>query len=142
MPAIRSLDSIAKKWADVTPQRASDFEAGIRDPKKDWATQTALAEPAYEAGVTEAISNKRFGRGVKEAGTPKWQERTLKIGVGRWGPGVRAAADDYAKGFAPYLDTIARTALPPRFGRGDPRNIERVAVMAAALHNTRVSRGR
>lgn len=142
MPAIRSLEVISGKWASVTPQRTGDFEAGVKNPKKDWAAQTAGAEEAYEAGVTEAIAAKRFGRGVKDAGTSKWQEKTLKIGVGRWGPGVRAAEADYADGFAPYHDTIARTTLPPRYARGDPRNIDRVATIAAALHNTRVTRGR
>ena len=142
MPAIRSLADIATKWSTVTPQRAADYEAGVKDPKKDWAAQTAAAEGAYESGVTEAITQKRFSRGVKDAGTAKWQDKTIKVGVGRWGPGVRAAQGDYEKGFAPYHDTIARTTLPPRFGRGDPRNIDRVATIAAALHNTRVSRGK
>ena len=142
MPAIRSLDSIKSKWATVTPQRAADFEAGIRAPKKDWAAQTAAAEEAYESGVTAAIADKRFGRGVKEAGTAKWQERALAVGVTRWPQGVRAAEDNYAKGFAPYHDVIARTNLPPRFGRGDPRNIERVATLASALHKARVSGSR
>ncbi len=141
MAAIKPLDQIGKKWADVTPLRQGEFEAGIRNPKADWATETAAAEEAYESGVQAAIQNKSFGKGVREAGTPKWQEQTLKKGVARWGPGVRGAQDAYVKGFGPYHDTIARTTLPQRFGRGDPRNIDRVAVMAAALHQTRLQRG-
>jgi len=41
--------------------------------------------------------------------------------------------DDYEKGFAPYRDEIEKTALPPRYPRRDPRNIQRVATIAAAL---------
>ena len=33
----------------------------------------------------------------------------------------------------PYLETIAATQLPPRFAKGDPRNVQRVAAIAAAL---------
>jgi len=142
MPAIKTLDAIATKWATVTPQRAADFEAGIKNPKKDWAGQTIAAEEAYETGIQEAITNKSFARGVREAGTQKWQDKTIKVGVARWGPGVRGAQAAYQDGFAPYHDAIARTTLPPRYGRGDPRNIDRVAALAAALHNTRISRNR
>ncbi len=142
MPPIKPLEQIGLKWATVTPQRQAEFEAGVRNPKKDWAQQTAAAEGAFESGIQEAISNKSFSKGVREAGTQKWQDATLKKGVARWGTGVRDSQDAYTAGFAPYHDTIARTTLPVRFGRGDPRNIERVAVLAAALHNTRISRGR
>ena len=140
MPAIKPLVDIASKWSTVTPQRTAEFEAGIKNPKKDWAGQTAAAEEAYESGVQEAITKKRFSAGVRAAGTQKWQDKTLKIGVGRWGPGVRGAQQAYQDGFQPYHDTIARTTLPPRYGRGDPRNIDRVAKLAAELHHTRVSR--
>ncbi len=142
MPAIRSLDSIATKWTTVTPQRAADYEAGVRNPKKDWAGATAAAEDAYESGVQAAIADKRFGRGVKATGTQGWQDGAITKGVQRWGPGVRASGDKYAAGFAPFHDAIARTTLPPRFGRGDPRNIDRVAALAKVLHDTRIGRGR
>jgi len=135
---IKSLAAIATKWATVTPGRSADYEAGVRNPKKDWGTQTANAEGAYETGVQEAISSKRFSKGVREAGTEKWQRKTIAVGIGRWGPGVRAAQDDYQKGFAPYYDVIARTTLPPRYGRGDPRNYARSQAMGEALNAARV----
>ena len=142
MPAIKSLEDISSKWATVTPARQGEFEAGVKNPKKDWATNTAASKEAYEQGIQESIANDSFSKGVQKAGTQKWQEQTLTKGVGRWGAGVRGAQQAYKEGFAPYHDTIARTTLPPRFGRGDPRNIDRVAVLAAALHKTRVSSAR
>jgi hypothetical protein len=42
-------------------------------------------------------------------------------------------SDDYEKGFAPYRDVIEQTALPPRFPKRDPRNIQRVSAIATAL---------
>jgi len=141
MPAIKPIDQIAEKWARVTPGRSADYEAGIRSPKKNWEEATAAAESAWAQGVQDAIQNKRFGKGVKEAGTGKWQRKALEIGVGRWGPGVSAAERDYRAGFAPFRDVIERTELPPRYRRGDPRNIERVAKIAAALHEAKVKAG-
>ncbi len=138
MPAIKPISEIAEKYTRVTPGRAADYEAGIRKPTKDWATQTANAEAAYEAGIQEALSQKRFSKGVAAAGTQKWQKKALDVGVGRWPAGVRAAGEDYAKGFAPFRDVIERTTLPPRGAKGSPQNIERVRVIAMALHEAKI----
>jgi len=134
MAQIKSLDAIGSKWTRVTPGRSQDFREGVEAPRRDWAQSTAAAEGNYKDGVTKAASEGRFGKGVKKAGTSKWQQKTLSKGVNRWGEGVRAATDDYQKGFAPFHDVISKTNLPPRGPKGDPRNIERVAKLAAALH--------
>ncbi len=141
MPEIKSSSEIAQKWATVTPQRSADYLAGVQKPKKDWATNTAAAEEAYNEGVQAAIVQGRFGRGVKNAGTPKWQRKSVEVGANRWGPGVRAAQSDYEQGFAPYRDVIERTTLPPRFARGDPRNYDRSIAMGTALHAARLAMG-
>lgn len=138
MPKIRSVADIQKKWATVTPARSADFEAGIRAPKESWVDKTSGAESAYEEGVSAAIGRKAFGKGVKEAGNAKWSSKTLLVGVPRWGGGVRAAEADYGKGFGPYRAVIEGTVLPPRGPKGSPANIDRVRVMAAALHDAKI----
>jgi len=138
MPAIKSSAEIARKWADVTPRRDADYKAGVSAPVRDWATEAAAAEDRYDAGVSEAIARKAFGKGVRDAGSQKWQRGALEKGANRWGPGVRAAQPDYEKGFAPFRDVIETVTLPPRRRTGDPANIERVAAIASALHSRKV----
>jgi len=138
MPAIRSAAEIAEKWARVTPGRSSDYAAGIDKPKKDWETAAAAAADAWADGVTAAASEGRYGKGVKEAGTDKWRRKAKELGVNRWPAGVSAARDDYEKGFAPFRDVIERVSLPPRRPKGDPANIERVRLLAMALHEAKV----
>lgn len=133
MAFIRSIDVISKKWASVTPMRTEDYRAGIENPRKDWGTSTAASEGAYEAGVTQAIAKKKFGKGVKAAGTQTWQQGAISKGTTRWGPGVAMAGPKYAQGFAPYRDAIERVTLPPRYARRDPRNLERVKAVVMAL---------
>lgn len=133
MAFIRSIDVIAKKWATVTPMRTEDYRVGVENPRKDWQTSTAAAESAYESGVTQAIGKKKFGKGVKRAGTRTWQEGAITKGTVRWGPGVALAEPKYASGFAPFRDAIERCTLPPRYARRDPRNLERVKAIVNAL---------
>jgi hypothetical protein len=133
MADIKDLSAIGEKWKRVTPQRAVDYEAGIRNPRSDWATATKDAETRYNEGVQKAIQRKAFGKGVAKAGTQVWQERALAVGPGRFQEGVATSGDNFERGFQPFADTIKATQLPPRFPKGDPRNLERVKVMSQAL---------
>ncbi len=133
MAFIRSIEQIAKKFATVTPGRTEDYRSGVENPRRDWATATAAAESAYESGVTQAIAKKRFGKGVKKAGSETWQKGAIEKGTARWGPGVVLAQEKYARNFAPFRDAIERTTLPPRFARRDPRNLDRVKAIVNAL---------
>ncbi len=139
MVPIKSIDSISKKWAEVTPQRASEYAAGIANPSRPWAQSTMAAESAYEGGVQKAMARNAFGKGVKKAGDAKWQRKSLTRGVANWGPGVADAEGDYNAGFAPYRDAIAQVTLPPRYARRDPRNLARVKAIVDALIAKKVS---
>lgn len=138
MVAIRPLKDIVDKWATVTPDRQPFYEKGVKNPLRDWATNAAAAEDAWESGVREAATHKRFEKGVKKAGTPKWQRKASTVGPARFAEGVRAAREDYEGGFAPFHDTIAKLTLPARRKRGDPANIERVKAIASALYKKRL----
>jgi len=139
MAKIKDPRAIAEKFSRVTPTRTQDYEDGVRDPRADWARQTAEAAKNYEAAIQKSIAEKRFERGVHNTGTAHWQEQTLRKGPGRWAEGVSMAGDAYAAGFAPYADTIRALTLPPRFPTGDPRNFERVKAVGAALHAKKLS---
>jgi hypothetical protein len=137
--SVRSSADIAAKWARVTPGRQSDYEAGVRSPTRDWATESKAAQGTYQSAVQAAGIGGRFGAGVAKATTAKWQKKATELGVSRFGPGVQAAQGDMAAGFEPYASTIAGTTLPSRKPRGDPGNLQRVSDMAAALHKKRLS---
>ena len=138
MPEIKSSREIAAKWARVTPQRTEDYEQGVQNPKKDWEQETLAAADRQAEGVQKAIQENRFEKGVAKAGTAKWQKGATTKGPQRWSQGVQVGEDDYEAGFAPFRDVINNTTLPPRFPAGDPRNIERTAAMAKALHDRRI----
>lgn len=137
MPKIRS--NPGEKWARVTPQRSQDYVQGVRNPRVSWAKATSAAEANYVTGVQQAIAEKRFGKGVQKAGDAKWQEKAVTLGGQRFGPGVQAAQSAYETGFAPYAQVIESTTLPPRYAKGDPRNLQRVNAIATALRKKKVS---
>jgi len=131
---VRSASAIAKKWARVTPERTQDYEEGVKNPRRDWATETLAAESRYEDGIKSAISRKAFGKGVSRVGTAKQKSKTILKGFARWPEGVRVAQSDMEAGMKPVVDVLKNLTLPPRYATGDPRNIERVKVIQQALH--------
>jgi hypothetical protein len=141
MPKIRGLDQISRKWGEVTPARATEYVQGVQSPKEDWKSATLAGAKNYELGIQTAIANKQFDKGVSKSSTEDWQRKAVEKGGARFGPGVTAGVSDYNSGFAPYRDVIANTSLPARYPKGDPRNIERVRVMAKALRDKKVSGG-
>lgn len=123
---VKSLAEIREKWQRVTAQRAPDYQAGVENPKVDWAQATAAAEGNYEQGVQQSIAAKRFGKGVKRVGSSKWAKGAIEKGVARWPTGVAAAGPEFEKGFGPFRDALERLTLPPRRARRDPANLNRV----------------
>jgi len=133
MAKVKSSTDVAKKWARVTPQRTEDYAEGVKAPRTDWAAATTAAKANYAAGVQAGITNDSFAKGVAKAGTAKWQKKAVEVGSARFGQGVAAAGPEFESGIAPYLQVIASTTLPPKYPKGDPRNIDRVRAIAVAL---------
>ena len=140
MPAIKSTEASAAKWARRAGNAGPEYEEGVRNPRKSWAAETAASAGAYEKGVQASIANKSFEKGVKAAGDSKWQTNAIEKGPARFQQGVNLGEDAYSKGFAPYRAVIANTALPKRGPKGDPNNINRVSVLAKALHDAKLQR--
>ena len=70
---------------------------------------------------------------MRKAGSEKWKSKAIQVGKQRFVQGVQGAEALYASGVAPFLSTIEATTLPPRFPKGDPRNLERVKAITIAL---------
>jgi hypothetical protein len=138
MAEVKSSASIREKWARVTPQRSEDYKIGVQSPRRDWAAAAIAQKDVHKAAMVEAGAKDSFAKGVTKAGTDKWKSKALQKGPGRFAEGVMVAGPDYEAGFAPYRDEIERTTLPPRFPKGDPRNISRVATIAAALRKKKL----
>ena len=133
MAEIKSLADIREKWTRVTPGRTDDYKKGVQNPRRDWEAETKASEGNWKAGVDAAHSKGMFGKGVTEAGTAKWKDKTLKKGPGRFSEGVYIAGPDFEKGFAPFREAIASVDLGPRYPKRDPRNLDRVKKVVDAL---------
>jgi hypothetical protein len=135
---IRSIDEIKAKWTRVTPARSEDYRLGVTTPKKDWKTGASAGKENFKAAMQKVIAEDRQNKGVLKSSTDFWKQKALALGTNRFSEGVAVAGDDYGRGFGPYRDVIAGLTLPPRYPKGDSRNLERVKVIADALHKKKI----
>src|SRR5437867_11424605 len=117
---VKDIAAVVAKWASRAGAAGSDYTAGVKNPRNDWANNTAAAQQAWKDGVTQAVGSNRFATGVAKAGTPKWQKGAIEKGTTRYSDGVSKGKDNYATNFAPSLQVIAGLNLPPRAPRGSP----------------------
>jgi len=130
---IKSVDVIAKKYASRGGSAGADYTDGVNSTTTDWAQATSNAADTYATGVQAAIGRGAFAKGVQMAGTEKWKRKASGVGGQRFASGVQAAAPDYAKGIAPYLEVLKNLSLPKRLPKGDPGNNARSMAARASL---------
>jgi hypothetical protein len=131
---MKDVSTIAAKFASRAQAAGPEYAAGVKAPSVDWQAATLAAGDNYEQGVTQGIGRKAFQKGVQGSGTAKWQDKAATVGASRYGQGVSGAAAAYATGFAKSAQILTSLTLPPRAPKGSPANIQRVQVVADALH--------
>jgi len=136
---VKALTDVVKKWVDVTPARASYYEAEAGIAGADWEKGATAASSSYKAGVSAPNIEKMFTGGIKRAGAAKYERKVKGVGKDRFGPGVIAAQIDFSDGVAPMLDTIRGITLPTRQPRGALANYERVKAIGVELNKKRLA---
>ena len=93
----KTADQIIEKYQRGVSGAGNDYALGIQNPSRPWASATQAGAARYEAGVQQAIQEKRFQKGVSQAGDAKWQEAALNKGVQRYSAAAGDAAQAYAQ---------------------------------------------
>ncbi len=120
---LRPIEQLADKFAKRAQAASPEYLAGVSAPKKDQAAEAIAAAPAYNQGVQEAIARDGFAKGLRKAGTAKWQEKAKTLGAQRYSQGGAGAKADCQTGFAPYAGVLSSVSLPAKGARGAAGNL-------------------
>lgn len=135
---VKDTASIAKKFVTRASAASGDYKDGVAQAGGDFEAAAKASEDVWAQATTEAIANKRFGKGLNGAGA-KYQKNAVNLGSQRYAPGVQNASDAYAAGVTPYLDTIKGLTLPPKGVRGSAANQQRANIVATELNKKRLA---
>jgi len=130
MPKVRENP---EKWARNSSQAGVSYKEGTDNPRRQWEEAALDGEGNFEVGITQAISNKRYSKGITKAGQEAYKAAIAEKGVSRFTQGVvtPSAKARYKSGFAPYVTALEALTLPPRQPKG--QNIERVRLVNDAM---------
>ena len=133
--ALRVTDpgKAAEKWVRRAGVAGPDYEAGVRGAGGAWEAGAKAANDAYKQGVTAAIGRDAYSKGISNAGAGKYERGAIEKGARRYPEGVAVGAGEYTSKVAPYLQALSSITLPPRGPSGDPRNLQRVSMIATTL---------
>lgn len=130
---VRTAQQAAEAFSSGAAGGQKAYAEGVSAAGEAWKNGASEAADTYAQGVTQAIGDGRYKKGVERAGAARYVDKAKNVGAGRYVTGAQAAKGDYATGVAPFLAEIASTDLPARRPKGDPSNINRVAILAARL---------
>jgi hypothetical protein len=135
MPVVRAG---AAKWRQRAALAQQDYLEGVRRPRRPWREATVDAVQAWVQAIQQAITDGRFSRALTPEAEQFWRTRIEAVGATRYTQGIQSSGDRYERNFAPFRQVIESIQLPPRGPVGDPGNIERVRVIAQALHEAKL----
>jgi len=130
---VRSVAESQAKFASRAAAAAPEYGKGVAGAGGKWLAGAQASESAYEQGVQDAVANKRFGAGVRKAGSQKYQDRATKLGPDRYRTGVAEGAADWGKGYAPHAQALSSLELPVKGMRGSEQNYGRSRAVGQAL---------
>jgi hypothetical protein len=136
---VKDLGHVVDKWRRRAATAQTDYRLGTQRPRRSWQQATVAAANRWTQAITEAAGRGAFAAGVQASSDAEWQKGIQQKGVSRWAPGIAASQDKYARNFQPYLETLRSLQLPERGPAGDPANIQRVAVIAEAMRQKKLS---
>jgi hypothetical protein len=136
---VKDLGQVTDKWRRRAATAQADYRIGTQRPRRSWQQATVQAAPRWTQAIQEAAGRNAFQAGVQASSDAEWQKGIQQKGVARWAPGIAASQDKYARNFQPYLETLRSIQLPERGPAGDPGNIQRVAVIAEAMRQRKLS---
>ena len=102
------------------------YARGASGKGQKWASGAAAAEANYTEGVQRSIAQKRFSKGVSEAGPTSYDEGVRNKGAQNWPTGMQQAGPKYARKTAKFSQLWAQPLATPRAARRSPQNSKRI----------------
>lgn len=131
---VKSIADSQQKFSQRAAAAAPDYGKGVAGAGNKWQAGAQASEDAWAAGTQDAITNRRFGAGVRRNGTAaKYQTRAAKLGPDRYRAGVAEGAADWGTNFAPHADTLRNLDPGPKGMRGSEQNYNRSRAVGQAL---------
>lgn len=132
---MKSAAEVAKKWASRLGGATEQIRSGVQAVTVNPAERALARQDAYVQGVTRAVQEGKYARGLRRSTLEGWRESMLTKGLSRIASGATAAVpkmEAFLSRWLPHQEALrSKLASMPRGDLG--QNIARM--VAAVEHN-------
>ncbi|NVM22450.1 MAG: hypothetical protein HWN68_11800 [Desulfobacterales bacterium] len=102
----RTAKQARDKWEERIKISGKYMKEGIQNPRADWLERVKATESKRDAGLRAAMDDGRITAGAEKAGTRRWQDRAMKIGVPHWETEAPKSGDRYESSIGPVISCV------------------------------------
>lgn len=140
MAQVRSVSDSARKFVARAQGASEDYKAGVAGAGGRWKAGAGSAHEAWADGVSGAVANRSFEKGVNKGGTEaKYQNNATKLGPSRFREGVANAEGAYTAGVQPYNAAMTGFVRSIRGSRRSGNNMKRVEEQITLMRATKAA---
>ena len=121
-----SAQEAARRLSAAGFQFADRYAQGVEGKGDEWERGAAGAEQNYSVGVSKALANDSFSKGVRRAGAGRYNEGVTTKGIQNWPTGMQLAENRYIEGVQPFQGLWDAALSTPRGPKGSPANLKRM----------------
>lgn len=130
-----SVQEAASRLAEAGIRLSDRYARGASGKGSKWAAGAAKAGTNYQEGISRALAEKKFEKGVSEAGPTAYDQGVQTKGINNWGSGMQVAGDKYARKTQKFAALWNQPLPTPRGARRSAANLKRMQDNVARFQN-------
>lgn len=133
---MKTAQQAGPKWSQNTSGAGQAYHDGATGTTKDQSGAAIAAKAVWQAALTAAFGKDSYAKGLAKSGKQGWLDGVVQKGVAAFTNGVTAAksVSKYVTNSGKYDNARQQASGSPRGPKGSPQNLQRVTLVANALH--------
>ena len=133
MVKFKDLATSGKKFSDNASAASPTYVKNASASGQTWQDNTVAGADNFAKGVSAAVANGTFAKGVAKAGSAKYVKQIAAVAGSRYTDGVTKGAPAWQAGFGPIAAAVSSVDIGPRGPRGSQANKQRSSAMQDAF---------
>ena len=121
-----SAQEAAKRLANAGFTHAARYAEGTANKGSEWQRGSTGGAANFAAGISKAVADGRFAKGVAKAGSARYDEGVRTKGAQNWPTGMQLGESRYIEGIGPFQGLWDQQLPTPGGAKNSPANMARM----------------
>ena len=130
-----SVQEAAERLEEAGIRLSDRYARGASGKGSKWLAGAGRAGQNYQEGISRALAEKSFEKGVQEAGATAYDQGVQLKGVNNWGSGMQTSGDKYVRKTQKFAALWNQPLSTPRGARRSAANAKRMQENVTRFQN-------